>query len=47
MKFTTKIKDYREKVGMKQSELAELVNVRREQQCAQKMENTILLFFRK
>lgn len=30
MKFTTKIKDYREKVGMKQSELAELVNVRRE-----------------
>ena len=30
MKFTTKIKEYREKVGMKQSELAELVNVRRE-----------------
>ena len=28
MKFTTKIKEYREKVGMKQSELAELVNVR-------------------
>ena len=30
MKFTTKIKEYREKVRMKQSELAELVNVRRE-----------------
>ena len=30
MKFTTKIKEYCEKVGMKQSELAELVNVRRE-----------------
>lgn len=30
MKFITKIKEYREKVGMKQSELAELVNVRRE-----------------
>ena len=30
MEFTTKIKEYREKVGMKQSELAELVNVRRE-----------------
>ena len=29
MKFTTKINEYREKVGMKQSELAELVNVRR------------------
>ena len=29
MKFTTKIKEHREKVGMKQSELAELVNVRR------------------
>ena len=29
MKFTTKIKDHREKVGMKQFELAELVNVRR------------------
>ena len=28
MKFTTKIKEYREKVGMKQFELAELVNVR-------------------
>ena len=28
MKFTTKIKEHREKVGMKQSELAELVNVR-------------------
>ena len=30
MKFITKIKEYREKTGMKQSELAELVNVRRE-----------------
>lgn len=30
MEITTKIKGYREKVGMKQSELAELVNVRRE-----------------
>ena len=30
MKLTTTIKEYREKVGMKQSELAELVNVRRE-----------------
>ena len=30
MKFTTKIKEHLEKVGMKQSELAELVNVRRE-----------------
>ena len=30
MKFTTKIKEYREKVEMKQSELVELVNVRRE-----------------
>mgnify|MGYP006342009703 CR=1 FL=1 len=30
MEITTKIKEYREKVGMKQSELAELVNVRRE-----------------
>ena len=30
MKLITKIKEYREKVGMKQSELAELVNVRRE-----------------
>ena len=30
MKFITKIKEYREKVGMKQFELAELVNVRRE-----------------
>ena len=28
MKLITKIKEYREKVGMKQSELAELVNVR-------------------
>ena len=28
MKFTTKIKEHREKLGMKQSELAELVNVR-------------------
>ena len=28
MKLTTTIKEYREKVGMKQSELAELVNVR-------------------
>lgn len=30
MEFITKIKEYREKVGMKQAELAELVNVRRE-----------------
>ena len=30
MKFTTKIKKKKKKVGMKQSELAELVNVRRE-----------------
>ena len=30
MKLITKIKEYREKVGMKQFELAELVNVRRE-----------------
>ena len=30
MKLITKIKSYREKCGMKQSELAELVNVRRE-----------------
>ena len=30
MKFTTKIKKNSKKVGMKQSELAELVNVRRE-----------------
>ena len=30
MKLITKIKEYREKVGMKQAELAELVNVRRE-----------------
>ena len=30
MALKTKIKEYREKVGMKQSELAELVNVRRE-----------------
>ena len=30
MKFTNKIKEHLEKVGMKQSELAELVNVRRE-----------------
>ena len=29
MKLITKIKEYREKVGMKQSELTELVNVRR------------------
>ena len=29
MKFITKIKEYREIVGMKQSELTELVNVRR------------------
>ena len=29
MKLITKIKEYREKVGMKQSEFAELVNVRR------------------
>ena len=30
MKLITKIKEYREKVGMKQFELAELVDVRRE-----------------
>ena len=30
MELITKIKEYREKRGMKQSELAELVNVRRE-----------------
>ena len=30
MKLITKIKEYREKLGMKQAELAELVNVRRE-----------------
>lgn len=30
MALVTKIKEYREKVGMKQSELAEQVNVRRE-----------------
>lgn len=30
MELITKIKEYRENVGMKQSELAELVNVRRE-----------------
>ena len=30
MKLITKIKEYREKLGMKQSDLAELVNVRRE-----------------
>ena len=30
MKLITKIKEYREKAGMKQAELAELVNVRRE-----------------
>lgn len=30
MALTTKIKEYRELIGMKQSELAELVNVRRE-----------------
>lgn len=30
MKLITKIKEYREKRGMKQSELAELVNIRRE-----------------
>ena len=30
MALTTKIKEYREKIGMKQAELAELVNVRRE-----------------
>lgn len=30
MKLITKIKEFREKRGMKQSELAELVNVRRE-----------------
>ena len=30
MALITKIKEYREKAGMKQTELAELVNVRRE-----------------
>lgn len=30
MKLVTRIKEYREKKGMKQAELAELVNVRRE-----------------
>ena len=30
MKLITKIKEYREQKGMKQSELAELVNIRRE-----------------
>lgn len=30
MKLVTKIKSYREKRGMKQAELAEVVNVRRE-----------------
>ena len=30
MELITKIKEYREKIGMKQAELAELVNVRRE-----------------
>lgn len=30
MILKTKIKEYREKLGMKQSELAEIVNVRRE-----------------
>ncbi len=30
MELITKIKEYRENVGMKQSELAEFVNVRRE-----------------
>ena len=30
MELITKIKEYRESVGMKQAELAELVNVRRE-----------------
>lgn len=30
MELITKIKEYREKTGMKQAELAELVNVRRE-----------------
>ena len=30
MALVTKIKDYREKAGLKQSELAEKVNVRRE-----------------
>ena len=30
MELITKIKEFREKAGMKQSELAELVNVRRE-----------------
>ena len=30
MKLITKIKEYREKLGIKQAELSELVNVRRE-----------------
>ena len=30
MALVTKVKEYREKAGMKQTELAELVNVRRE-----------------
>ena len=30
MEFITKIREYREKVGMKQAELAEFVNVRKE-----------------
>ena len=30
MAFVTKVKEYREKTGMNQSELAEKVNVRRE-----------------
>lgn len=30
MPFKTKIKDYREKAGLKQNELADLVKVRRE-----------------
>ena len=30
MAFVTKIKEYREKAGMKQAELANLVNARRE-----------------
>ena len=30
MELITKIKEYREKIGMTQAELAELVNVRRE-----------------
>ena len=30
MVLVTKVKEYREKAGMKQTELAELVNVRRE-----------------